>query len=303
MAAQQWPATVTAETARTSHCFRCNTVPDDDEPPLQRCSRCRARNYCSRQCQRSDWENHKKECATLAAGGKVPDRRRTTFRLNGQDLFGMGSAGREGTSMKPEDLNGREPNTVYHLKITRRHISDVAFAPPTSNFASVMERMAGIMEAYGSLDGLETFADVGSAAIISPRSLQHFNAPLPDGTIVRFDVIREDNAAVAAVVDTSTTFTVRCCSFMSPEEGSMMMAARDRVQVKDIDVFKTFTTKSAALSFARTRYAELQEDKSVPIGRVRGPAHPAPDVIGLIERTPEGAQRYEQLVDVHTNER
>lgn len=39
-------------------CILCGKVP----PKPLRCSRCRLTYYCSKECQKSDWKNHKKNC-------------------------------------------------------------------------------------------------------------------------------------------------------------------------------------------------------------------------------------------------
>ena len=40
-----------------------------------RCSRCKKVNYCSKECQRSDWKQHKKQC-------KKPEKERSSSKNN-----------------------------------------------------------------------------------------------------------------------------------------------------------------------------------------------------------------------------
>ena len=41
----------------------------------KRCSRCKSKHYCSRECQKNDWSNHKSDCKTPAKppAGAKPD--------------------------------------------------------------------------------------------------------------------------------------------------------------------------------------------------------------------------------------
>jgi len=49
-------------------CAACNKTNTDSAVPLKRCAKCQITLYCSRDCQKADWKNHKKVCATNAAG-------------------------------------------------------------------------------------------------------------------------------------------------------------------------------------------------------------------------------------------
>jgi MYND finger len=43
-------------------CTRCEV----QDKPLSKCSRCKVAVYCSYECQKEDWSNHKKHCKTLS---------------------------------------------------------------------------------------------------------------------------------------------------------------------------------------------------------------------------------------------
>ena len=43
-------------------CWLCN---NKTETKMQKCSRCNIAHYCSRQCQRNDWQGHSTECGRL----------------------------------------------------------------------------------------------------------------------------------------------------------------------------------------------------------------------------------------------
>ena len=42
--------------------YQCNFCHTKSAEPLKRCSRCKKANYCSRECQKYDWKEHKKIC-------------------------------------------------------------------------------------------------------------------------------------------------------------------------------------------------------------------------------------------------
>lgn len=58
-----------AKTAKSGCCDICYKVCPKSEIILT-CSRCEAEMYCSRECQLSDWRNHKVTCKRLASALK-----------------------------------------------------------------------------------------------------------------------------------------------------------------------------------------------------------------------------------------
>ncbi len=44
------------------HCAACERPQRPTEAPFQKCSRCRAATYCSRECQLNHWPQHKRTC-------------------------------------------------------------------------------------------------------------------------------------------------------------------------------------------------------------------------------------------------
>jgi MYND finger len=49
-------------------CFHCRKAPTQGE--LKKCSRCKKVEYCSTECQKADWPEHKKTCKPLQKGKK-----------------------------------------------------------------------------------------------------------------------------------------------------------------------------------------------------------------------------------------
>lgn len=50
----------------TKKCTHCNKVDSDPEKPFKPCSKCQTALYCSRDCQKANWKQHKKTCAASA---------------------------------------------------------------------------------------------------------------------------------------------------------------------------------------------------------------------------------------------
>ncbi|KAH6716625.1 hypothetical protein BKA61DRAFT_572707 [Leptodontidium sp. MPI-SDFR-AT-0119] len=56
------PSQANANTGSQPACSKIST----DEKPLKPCTKCQSVQYCSKECQKADFKNHKKECAKKA---------------------------------------------------------------------------------------------------------------------------------------------------------------------------------------------------------------------------------------------
>lgn len=156
----------------TPYCFRCQYYPEPDEPALQRCSRCRSRHYCSRNCQRNDCPTHKQECAILAAGGQVPTRQRTTMRLTNDQLMAMAGRERQTDPTVAGVQNSCEvndPDVIYYIKTKTPHLRDVSICGPFGNPDEVLQRLyAKLREARRRWMTLSTAARRAGLSISMP---------------------------------------------------------------------------------------------------------------------------------------
>ena len=50
-------------------CKSCGKPQSQLPVPLKKCAKCHSSAYCSRECQKADWKEHKKVCKTTSGGG------------------------------------------------------------------------------------------------------------------------------------------------------------------------------------------------------------------------------------------
>jgi hypothetical protein len=253
----QQASTVTAEAARTAHCFRCQHYPGPDDPPLQKCGGCRARHYCSRDCQRADWRSHNQECQILGAGGEVPNRVRSTMRMT---LGGLRRPDKGDTS-SAADSGDTENNLIYHLKTSRHSFGDVTLSGPYLTIGELVSQVWDHLRKAGSKEGQKLLLEQAGEG--SYETLRHLNAPLPDGDVIRFDVLREENVK-AKSQGAGPYYVVRVTipkldSNGEPARG-VMPGHEDFMQTLDIQPIKTLTSKQEAIAQARAKLVELKNE-------------------------------------------
>ncbi|KAH7391651.1 hypothetical protein BKA64DRAFT_725208 [Cadophora sp. MPI-SDFR-AT-0126] len=57
----------TSNTPSLKTCTTCSKPsPDPETKPLKPCTKCQSVQYCSKECQKADFKNHKKDCAKKA---------------------------------------------------------------------------------------------------------------------------------------------------------------------------------------------------------------------------------------------
>ena len=62
-------------------CENCQKTESEAGQPHKKCARCKT-SYCSRECQKADWKQHKKICATIANATDSAPSARPTNRTN-----------------------------------------------------------------------------------------------------------------------------------------------------------------------------------------------------------------------------
>ncbi|KAF2740883.1 hypothetical protein EJ04DRAFT_507348 [Polyplosphaeria fusca] len=212
-----------------SPCSRCNRYPDHNECAFQHCGRCRARHYCSRECQRVDWKEHKGECRSIANGLPAPT-----------GAFGEAKA-----------------DSIYFLKTTFPHIKDISVSGPYHPLELVIPQMAARLQYEGSKPGLDMLKDRLEST--DTTNMMHLEAPLPNGHVMEMQIQRYKNPEVAAFLrdggpgKAKPTYSV-LCSTPDPEfdnlddvdesdEGNLPLLAAS--------MHGTFLSNEAAIESAR----------------------------------------------------
>ncbi|RKF53978.1 putative mynd domain [Golovinomyces cichoracearum] len=77
----------------TARCCNCSSQPLENRP-LKPCIKCQSVVYCSRDCQKMDYKNHKKSCAAAAqvyaSGANFRTENRTNLNKNSKEKFTRG---------------------------------------------------------------------------------------------------------------------------------------------------------------------------------------------------------------------
>ena len=60
------PANYSSGSKQTLFCAKCSKIATE-RLPLKKCSACKTTRYCSQECQKADWKNHKSVCKTSAS--------------------------------------------------------------------------------------------------------------------------------------------------------------------------------------------------------------------------------------------
>lgn len=122
------------ETNKT--CQNCGKLGSQFSVPLKSCAKCHWASYCSRECQKADWKNHKQVCKTTSGGGgstahaQIPGPSGRPIDINGFTTGAGGSldanpfqALTSGTFLHnmPEKETYRTLIDSYRLRVTDEH--------------------------------------------------------------------------------------------------------------------------------------------------------------------------------------
>jgi hypothetical protein len=73
-AAQSQSTAATATTTQAGACAACGASSIPTDAAFKTCARCKAVQYCSKDCQRTHWPAHKASCAAAMEAGEAAER-------------------------------------------------------------------------------------------------------------------------------------------------------------------------------------------------------------------------------------
>ncbi|CAJ2500955.1 Uu.00g038080.m01.CDS01 [Anthostomella pinea] len=224
-------------------CGRCHTSQQDLDEPLKHCAACQSVQYCSRDCQRRDWQDHKTRCRQIQAGA-APQGGRTTMAELGRKT-GQHDAG------SANDQAGT--NTIYYLKTSTPHLYDITLSGPYRDLDAVYPQ---IMNNFGSE------YPAGRSAV------QDF---MRDGHLMSFQHITAPHRNDPNRTRTMRLVTERASrSYLDPMEILNITDYGGGVSLTDIHVRGTYDNEAAANTAAERVVQQL-------IGQLQGGnAYPGP---------------------------
>jgi hypothetical protein len=204
----------------------------------------------------------------------------------------------------PESVNNQEPDTLYYLKVTCRSLNDVLLFGPYTMFWDVLLEITREMKRLDSDVGIDTLEELVAMPGFRSNSLVFFNAPLANGSVAKFDIIREENpeavTALSGEAGGAAVFSVRINMPLTVPEG-MIPGVEGRCQLQDVEHLASFTSGPAAASFAEQQLLVMASKSNPPQGRLIGARVDNQfwrGVMGIIERFPVQGHSYDGIVQV-----
>lgn len=142
----------------------------------------------------------------------------------------------EGSSLDAAD-------TIYYLRTCQPHINDISLSGPYASLLLLADQIAFRLISGESEVGMKMLEELTSSGSIA--NMHHFNAPMPDGTIFRFEIERETNAEVKAALPCPVYYVVSA----TPMLGVVRSNEHPRLSwpTEKMEPICTCLTKAAAL--------------------------------------------------------
>lgn len=149
-----------------------------------------------------------------------------------------------------------DPDTVYYIKTSKPHLKDVTIAGPYYPLQNIFPQLIRRLRREGSVAGERTIDEIVHSGDQAVLSLQHFNAPLPDGNVMKFELLREKNARVAHSLP-GDVWTILIGTTHSDTEIPDPPA---RTPVDDMEVRGSFASKDEANTAAEGVLQDLKAE-------------------------------------------
>jgi hypothetical protein len=153
------PASHTREDGQNK-CVNCGKDESQVTVPLKRCAKCQQSSYCSRDCQKADWKNHKKVC------GKQP----TAGRASSNDLVASFNA-------LPRNQLAPSGSVRNHWHFSIRHVP----IPPAGDLLFIINPEARYVHVEGPAQLLPLSTAAERAALVVPMLLKAFLSGMAAG--------------------------------------------------------------------------------------------------------------------------
>lgn len=143
-----------------------------------------------------------------------------------------------------------DPDILYYLKTSKPHIGDITISGPYYPIDNMIEQIRWRLSQENSPQGSRTFEELLEAPGIG--GIEHLNAPLPDGEVMRLQIQRERNAEVAAALrgrapgTPLSTYKVYETVPDPSTHDANYEHEEDFVPLREANIHATFTTKEAA---------------------------------------------------------
>ncbi|EXJ78730.1 hypothetical protein A1O1_09132 [Capronia coronata CBS 617.96] len=171
---------------------------------------------------------------------------------------GTGPVGdKEGDSDGEHDDDEPDPDVIYYIKTTTPHIRDVSVSGPYSKLEDVLEQLLVKVRIAKSKDAERTLDEMVYSG--QAPALVHLSCPLPDGNIMKLELLKQKNPEVARHLPGSVWYIIVATPFLD----RTALGRSGCVPVQDLDLYETFTTKEAANAAASRLLKWLKAEEGV----------------------------------------
>lgn len=155
-----------------------------------------------------------------------------------------------------EEQSPENPDTIYYLKTSKPHIHDISISGPYYPFEMIFGQLLYRLRTENSVAGERTLDDLVRDGVIA--SIEHFTAPLPDGNIMRFHLLRERNPMVARHLP-GEVWRIVVATPLLDSGGIAVVLSNGSPQLENMNIHATSITRTEANRAAGKLLDELKE--------------------------------------------